>query len=195
VLGNNLDIATLAKEYESGGAIGISVLTEPNYFGGSLENLAKVKASVALPVLRKDFIIDKYQVHESVAHDADSILLIVSCLGDKLQDFLALTYELGLEALVECHSSQEVEEALEAGARIIGINNRDLETMKVDLTRTEELAPGVPDDVITVSESGIRGPDDVKRALEAGADVVLIGTALMRSGDVRRKVQSLVNAR
>lgn len=195
VLGNNFDIGTLAKEYESGGAIGVSVLTEPNYFGGSMENLAKVKTSVALPVLRKDFIIDKYQVHESVAHDADLILLIVSCLGDKLQDFLALTYELGLEALVECHSSQEIEKALEAGARIIGINNRDLETMKVDLTRTEDLAPSVPDNVIIVSESGIRGPDDVKRVLGAGADAILVGTALMRSDDVRRKVQSLVNAR
>lgn len=194
VLMDDLDVAGLAKECESGGAIGISVLTEPNYFGGSLKSLVEAKNSIGLPVLRKDFIVDEYQVHESVAHGADSILLIVSCLGDELQDFLALADGVGLEALVECHSNEEIENALEAGARIIGINNRDLKTMEVDLSRTEELAPRVPDDVTIVSESGIRSPDDVRRVLEAGADAVLVGAALMRSENVKQKVQLLVNA-
>lgn len=195
MLRSSPDVIALAKEYECGGAIGISVLTEPDYFGGSLENLTKVKTNVTLPVLRKDFIVDEYQVYESAAHNADSILLIVPCLDDKLQDFLVLACRLGLEALVECHSSQEIEEALEAGARMIGINNRDLETLKVDLTRTEELAPTLPDDVIIVSESGIHNPQDVRRVVDAGADAVLVGTAFMCSENVRRKVRSLVNAR
>jgi len=195
VLRGDLNVAGLAKECESGGAIGMSVLTEPDYFGGGLKNLIEVKNSVGLPVLRKDFIVDEYQVHESVAHGADSILLIVSCLGDRLKGFLALADRVGLEALVECHSKEEVENALEAGARIIGVNNRDLKTMEVNLSRTEELAPNLKGEVITVSESGIRGPDDVRRALEAGADAVLVGTALMRSNNVKQKVQSLVNAR
>ena len=191
VLRRDFDVITLAKAYESGGAIGISILTEPSYFGGSLENLIKVKESVGIPILRKDFIIDEYQVHESAAHGADSVLLIASCLSDDLKDFLVLTDDLGLEALVECHSEQEVEKAVEAGAEMIGINNRDLRTLEIDLNITKKLAKHVPDDRILVSESGVKSPEDVKFLLNAGASAVLVGTALIKAQDPKQKLIEL----
>lgn len=191
VLRKNLDVITLAKAFESGGAVGVSVLTEPSYFGGSLEDMIKARESVGLPVLRKDFIIDEYQVYESAAYGADSMLLIASCLGDELEDFLPLTAELGLEALVECHSEREIGKAVEAGAEMIGINNRNLRTLEVDLNITKELAKHVPDDKILVSESGIKSPEDVRFLLNAGASAVLVGTALMKAQDPKRKLMEL----
>lgn len=194
VLRRNLDVITLAEEYEEGGAIGLSVLTEPTYFGGSLEDLARVKKSVALPVLMKDFIIDEYQVHEGAAHEADAVLLIASCLGDELDDFLNLTDKLGLEALVECHSVRDIEKAVGAGARMIGINNRNLRTLEIDLNITKELAKHVPKDKILVSESGVKSPEDVRFLLKSGATAVLVGTALMKAGNPKRKLIELKGA-
>jgi indole-3-glycerol phosphate synthase len=194
ILKPDLNVGALAKVYESGGAVGISVLTEPKYFGGSLQNLVKVKESVELPILRKDFIIDEYQVHESVAYGADSLLLIVSCLGDELHKFLSLANNLGLEAVVECHSEPEIEKAVEAGAKLIGINNRDLKTLKIDLNITKKLAKYVPKDRILISESGIKGPEDVKFLLDAGAKAVLVGTLLMKASNPGQKLAELIRA-
>jgi indole-3-glycerol phosphate synthase len=191
VLRQNLDVSAQAKAYEAGGAVGISVLTEPEYFGGNLENLTNVRQNVTLPVLRKDFIIDDYQILESSSYGADAVLLIVSCLGDGLPDFIDLVEDIGLEALVECHSKAEVEKAVAAGATLIGVNNRDLDTMKIDLTLTKELAKYVPEDRILVSESGINTPDDVRFLLDSGARAVLIGTVLMKAENVEQKLMEL----
>ncbi len=194
VLKLDLDIAALAKAYDDGGAAGVSVLTEAKYFGGSLQNLITAKENARLPVLRKDFIVDEYQVYESAAYGADSLLLIVSCLGDELPRFLALANDLGLEAVVECHSRSEVEKAVEAGAKLIGINNRNLKTLEIDLNITKELAKYVPDDRILISESGIRGPEDVRFLLDAGAKAVLVGTALMKASNPSQKLAELIQA-
>lgn len=192
VLRQQLDVAALARAYERGGAVGISVLTEPEYFGGSLENLAEVKGGTRLPVLRKDFIIDEYQLHESVAYGADAVLLIVACLGDATEDFVRKAGGLRLEPMVECHSREEVELAVRAGAKLIGINNRNLKTLEVNLNITRELAPLAPKDRIVVSESGISGPAEIKSMLAAGARAVLVGTALMRAADPERELREMV---
>ena len=191
ILKQNLDVNAQAEAYEAGGAVGISVLTEPDYFGGNLENLTKVRQNVTLPVLRKDFIIDDYQILESSSYGADAVLLIVSCLGDGLPDFVDLVEDIGLEALVECHSRTEVEKAVSAGATLIGVNNRNLDTMKIDLNLTKELAKYVPEDRILVSESGINTPDDVRFLLDSGARAVLIGTVLMKAENVEQKLIEL----
>ena len=195
VLKPDPDVVALAKAYEAGGAVGISVLTESQYFGGSLRNLIEAKKVVGLPILRKDFIIDEYQIHESVAYGADSLLLIVSCLRDEFPKFLSLARDLGLEALVECHSRPEIERAVEAGAKLVGINNRDLRTLRVDLGVTKELAKYVPKDRIPISESGIEGPEDIRYLLGAGARAVLVGTVLMGAPNPRQKLAELVRAK
>lgn len=191
ILRQNLDVIAQAKSYEAGGAVGISVLTEPEYFGGNLENFIKVRQNVTLPVLRKDFIIDDYQILESMAYNADAVLLIVSCLGDRLPDFVDLVEDIGLEALVECHSRPEVEKAVTAGATLIGVNNRNLDTMEINLNLTKELAKYVLEDRILVSESGINTWDDVRFLLDSGAKAVLIGTALMKAENVEQKLMEL----
>jgi len=191
VLKAGLNVGAQAKAYEAGGAVGISVLTEPDYFGGNIENLTEVRQNVRLPVLQKDFIVDNYQIHESVSYGADVVLLIVSCLGDRLPDFLEFVRDHSLEALVECHSKSEVEKAVAAGATLIGINNRDLKTLKIDLNITKELAKHVPKDRILVSESGINTADDVRFLLGAGAKAVLVGTVLMRADDARQRLAEL----
>ena len=191
ILRQGLDVGAQAKAYEAGGAVGISVLTEPEYFGGDLEALIEVRQNVRLPVLRKDFIVDIYQVHESAAYGADAVLLIASCLRNMLPEFLGVANDLDLEALVECHSRTEVEKAVAAGAILIGINNRNLSTLKIDLKITKELAKYVPKDRILVSESGIKTPDDVRFLLDSGAKAVLVGTALMKAEDVKQKLMEL----
>ena len=191
ILRQNLDVSAQAKAYEAGGAVGISVLTEPDYFGGNLESLTRTRQNVTLPVLQKDFIIDDYQILESTAYGADAVLLIVSCLGDRLPDFIDLVEDIGLEALVECHSRTEVEKAVSSGATLIGINNRNLDTMKINLNLTKELAKYVPEDRILVSESGINTPDDVRFLLDSGARAVLIGTVLMKAENVEQKLIEL----
>ncbi len=194
VLRQHLDVTALAKEYRAGGAIAISVLTEPKYFGGNLDNLVKVKEEVNLPVLRKDFILDEYQIHESAAYGADSILLISSCVGNKLSDFLALAKDVGLEAIVECRNARDIKLAVDAGAKIIGINNRDLRTLRVDLGVTKRLAGYVPSDTILISESGIKTAEDIRFLIEAGAKAALIGTVLMHSKAPREMLQKFVQA-
>jgi len=191
VLRQGLDVGAQAMAYEAGGAVGISVLTEPEYFGGDLEDLIKIRQNVGLPVLRKDFIVDSYQIRESAAYGADAVLLIASCLRDMLPEFLEVANDLALEALVECRSMSEIEKAIDAGATLIGINNRDLNTLKINLKITKELAKYVPKDRILVSESGINTANDIRFLLDAGAKAVLVGTVLMKAEDVKQKLMEL----
>lgn len=184
VLSTDLDPAAQASAYEEGGASAISVLTERDHFDGSPADLRLVKQAVELPALRKDFIIHPAQVWESAALGADAILLIVAILDDgSLTRLLAEAGEAGLPALVEVHSAGEVDRAMEAGARIIGVNNRDLRTFEVSLTTAERLAALIGDQVTRVAESGINTPEDVSRMAEAGYHAVLVGESLVRSGD------------
>ncbi|MCI0432807.1 MAG: indole-3-glycerol phosphate synthase TrpC [Gemmatimonadetes bacterium] len=177
------DPVGVARGYESGGAAAVSVLTDGPWFGGSLADLAAVRAAVSLPVLRKDFVLDELQVWEARAAGADALLLIVRILdAEALQGLVELARELGMAALVEVHDEADMERALKAEAGIIGINNRDLATMRTDAAIAIRLAERVPGDRIAVSESGIRSAEDVARAGEAGLDAVLVGEHLMRSG-------------
>ncbi len=182
------DPVKTAEQMEKGGACAISVLTD-KYFNGSLYDLKKVKEAVAIPVLRKDFIVDEFQIHQSYGYGADAVLLIVFLLGEKTREFVKKTHELGMEALVEVHSEEELRIALDSGARLIGINNRDLGTLKIDLGTTEYLANKIPEDWITVSESGVDNREDLARIRRAGADAALIGTSIMESEDIEKKVR------
>ena len=176
--------AEVARRYADAGVAGISVLTDGPWFGGALADLASVAAAVDTPLLRKDFTIDEVQLYEARAHGASAVLLIARILDDdRLRDLRVLADELGLAALVEVHDEAEVDRALAAGARIVGVNNRDLATFDTDLARTVRLAPRVPADVLRVGESGIRTVGDVVRLADAGVTSVLVGEALMRSAD------------
>lgn len=189
------DAAALAGEYEAGGARCISVLTEPRYFGGSLEDLSAVRASVDVPVLRKDFVISSYQVHEARAYGADLVLLIVAALEQNVLIGLRERIEsLGMTALIEVHNEEEADRALEAGARVIGVNARNLRTMEVDRSVFERVAPGLPNNVVKIAESGVRGPHDLIRYAAAGADAVLVGEGLVRQKSPRDAVAELVTA-
>jgi indole-3-glycerol phosphate synthase len=177
------DPAETARAYELGGASAVSVLTDGDFFGGSLADLEAARKAVDLPILRKDFIVDEVQVWESRAAGADAVLLIVRILDDaELAGLIDLSRELAFGALVEVHDESDLERALRAGAGIVGINNRDLDRFVTDLGVTFRLGPMVPPDRVLVSESGIRTGEDVSRLGEAGADAVLIGEALMRGG-------------
>jgi len=179
-----LDPVALAERYAAGGARALSILTDASYFQGSLDDLSRVRAAVPLPCLRKDFVLDPIQVHEARASGADAILLIVRILGDgPLQELRLLTEELGMEALVEAHDAEEVERAVASGARILGINNRDLATFSTDLQVTLDLLGSVPPGVVLVSESGIRTAEDAARLAAEGVDAVLVGEALVRAPD------------
>jgi len=192
-LRSGLDPVQLARDYAAGGASAISVLTDGRFFGGSLADLAAVRASVGLPLLRKDFIVDEYQIYESRVHQADAVLLITRILSEpQLRDYLALTRSLGLAALTEVHDEAELDRALTAGASIIGINNRNLADFTVSLETTERLAPRVPPDKIVVAESGIFTSSDVARVARAGVRAVLVGEALVRASDVKAKISELV---
>lgn len=174
----------LAAGYRRGGARAISVLTEEDHFRGSVADLRAVRQAVDLPVLRKDFIIDRWQLFETRLLPADAVLLIAALLpGKQLAEFLKICQALELDALVETHSAEEVKRALTAGAKIIGINNRDLHTFKIDLALTERLAGLIPPGVLLVSESGLTTTSDVSRAASAGAKAVLVGEALVRAAD------------
>ncbi len=175
------DPRIIAQEYAGNGAAAISVLTDEKYFDGQCFDLRRARRYMPLPIMRKDFIIDPYQIYEARYWLADAVLLIVRILDQtQLRDLLWLCRELGMEALVETHDEREIERALDADARIIGINNRDLATLKVDLSTTMRLARYVPLDRVLVTESGINTREDVERLAEAGIDAALIGTALMR---------------
>ena len=179
----DLDIVETARAYQAAGAAAISVITDKRWFGGSLDILRQVRRVVSVPVLCKDFLIDPIQVDAARAAGADACLLIVAALpGDKLRYMLEHVYGLGMQALVEVHDAHEVERAVEAGSAIIGVNNRDLRTFDVDLTTAENLLPLIPDVRVRVAESGMHGPGDVTRMLRAGADGVLVGTALVKAG-------------
>lgn len=183
----------LGAIYEQCGARAISVLTDEKYFKGTLEDLKSVHDHVRVPCIRKEFIIDPYQVYEARAHGADAILLIVRILDDaQLRDYLALARSLGMGVLVETHSAPEIERALASGAHIIGINNRDLDTLKMDLNTTLELKRLVPGGHVLVSESGIHTRDHVKRLEDGGVDAILVGESLLTSNDIRAKIQELL---
>ncbi len=188
----DFDPVGLARTYEQAGAAAISVLTETKYFMGSLDYLTAVKNAVRVPVLRKDFMFDPYQVYEAAAAGADALLLIAAILDDtQLQELHGLATELGLGCLVEVHNETEMARATKAGAAIIGINNRDLATFEVDLGVTGRLAASAPAGAVIVSESGIRTRDDILRMKESGADAVLIGETLVTSGDVPGTIRKL----
>ncbi|MDI6642628.1 MAG: indole-3-glycerol phosphate synthase TrpC [Candidatus Hodarchaeaceae archaeon] len=189
------DVLEVARAMLRGGAISLSVLTEPKYFKGDPSFLREVRKVAEVPLLCKDFIVDEYQLYEATELGADVVLLITKALGRELPRFMGLAEKLGMESLVEVTSEDEIGLAVSAGAELMGVNNRDLETLEVDLDRTVRLAPLVPDDVTLVSESGITSPADVRRMLDAGADAVLVGTALMKAKNIEQKVRSLVNAR
>ncbi|OBI50954.1 indole-3-glycerol phosphate synthase [Mycobacterium kyorinense] len=189
------DPAALARTYEDGGARIISVLTEQRRFHGSLADLDAVRAAVSVPVLRKDFVVGPYQIHEARAHGADMLLLIVAALEQSaLVSMLERTESLGMTALVEVHTEEEADRALKAGARVIGVNARDLMTLKVDRDCFARIAPGLPSDVIRIAESGVRGTADLLAYAGAGADAVLVGEGLVTSGDPRAAVADLVTA-
>jgi len=196
VLSANFDPALIASQYRDGGAAAISVLTDRDFFQGSLADLETVRAAVDVPVLRKDFTIDEYQVLEAAAHGADAILLIAAILNARqMRDFREAAGRYGMAALVEVHDARELARALESGAEIIGVNNRDLRTFDVRLETSFDLVGTIPAQTLKISESGIRNGEDVKRLSEAGFDAFLVGEHLMRSANVEAAIRDLVDVR
>jgi indole-3-glycerol phosphate synthase len=193
ILTSNFSPTKLARTYAEGGAAAISVLTEANYFGGNIEHLAAIKEAVGLPLLRKDFIFDPYQVYESRAYGADALLLIAAILSQgQLKELISLSHSVGLKCLVEVHNEGEVERAVFSAAEIIGINNRDLNGFSVDINTTRRLRPLVPKGKIVVSESGIKSKRDIEKLGKWGVDAVLVGEALVTASDVRAKMKELL---
>ncbi|MBK5308011.1 MAG: indole-3-glycerol phosphate synthase TrpC [Frankiaceae bacterium] len=189
------DPAGLAADYEAGGAAVISVLTEQRRFGGTLADLDAVRARVDVPLLRKDFVVSSYQVWEARAHGADLVLLIVAALEQNaLVSLVERTESLGMTALVEVHDEAELARALDAGARVVGVNARDLKTLEVDRSVFGRLAPAIPDGVVKVAESGVRGPHDLLAYAAHGADAVLVGEGVVTGGNPRQAVADLVTA-
>jgi indole-3-glycerol phosphate synthase len=197
---SDFDAVACARAYAAAGAAALSVLTDEHYFGGCLEDLEKVRGAVELPLLRKDFVVDSYQIDEARLHGADAVLLIAAAfrgsgVGSASPEDLAALREhalgLGLDVLVEVHDESELAAALAAGADLLGINNRDLRSFEVDLATTERLATAVPEGVVLVAESGIFNPDDVARLEAAGAHAFLVGEALMREADVGAALRRL----
>ena len=189
------DPAALAADYEAGGAAVISVLTEQRRFGGTLADLDAVRAQVDVPVLRKDFVVSSYQVWEARAHGADLVLLIVAALEQNaLVSLVERTESLGMTALVEVHDEGELARALDAGARVVGVNARDLRTLEVDRNVFGRLAPQIPEGVVKVAESGVRGPHDLLAYAAHGADAVLVGEGVVAGGNPRQAVADLVTA-
>jgi len=193
VIREDFDPIAIARVYEEAGASCLSVLTEKKFFQGDLSYLGLIRKAVALPLLRKDFIIDEYQLFEARAAGADAVLLIAACLETRqMQDYLGIAHALGLDVLVESHTYQELDKSLRAGAMLVGINNRDLKTFTVSLQTTLDLLKDIPDDRTVVSESGIRNRDDVVKLRQAGVDAVLVGESLMREKDIGTKVKELL---
>ena len=194
VIRPDFDPTRIAQIYADNGAAAVSVLTEARYFMGSLDHLADIrKALQKLPLLRKDFIVDPYQVYESRAYGADALLLIAAILtSDTLKELLDLSHELSMGCLVEVHNEVEIEIALNIGAKMLGINNRDLKTFEVDLTTTERLRPLIPLDKIVVSESGIKDRSDIDRLRASGINAVLVGEALMSAPNIAARMRDLL---
>ena len=185
------DAGATAATYHAAGARALSVLTEPDHFGGAIADLKIARDSVPIPALRKDFIVDPYQIAESRLAGADAILLIVAALGARTADYLSRAAAAGLDALVEVHDEAELDVALDAGAEIIGVNNRNLTDLSVDLRVFERLAARIPSAVVKVAESGVETRADARRMRDAGADALLVGTALMTAPDPTAKMQEL----
>jgi indole-3-glycerol phosphate synthase len=191
----DLSPADVACHYAAAGAAALSVLTEPESFGGRLEHLVEARASVPLPVLRKDFVVGEWQLWEARAAGADAALLIVAALpGGELRQLLATAREAGLEALVEVHDRAELDHALAAGATLVGVNNRDLRTLEVRLETSLALVPAIPDEVVAVAESGLRTGEDLRRLRDAGFDAFLVGESLMASPDPGAALRGMIEA-
>lgn len=189
------DPVWLAKIYASGGASAISILTDARHFQGSLEHLRDVREAVDLPLLRKDFTFDPYHIYEARAAGADAILLIASVLAvSQMKDLMALTHELGMNALVEVHSEAELEKVLTINPRIIGVNNRNLQTFEVDFENTARVRAMIPENIVTVGESGLKTDDDVVTMRKIGVDAILVGETLVKSRYPRNVVEGLVAA-
>ena len=192
IIAENFPYLAIAKEYENAGATAISVLTEPKYFKGSDRYLTEIREVVACPLLRKDFIVDSFQIEQSARLGADAILLICAILTpEQISEYIIKADSLGLSCLVEAHDKKEVQAALAAGARVIGVNNRDLKTFEVDTKNSVRLRQFVPHDVIFVSESGIHTHEDVKVLRQNGVDAVLVGETLMRATDKKAALAEL----
>ena len=194
IICKDFDPVKIAKEYEAAGASCLSVLTDEKFFQGSLDYLRQIRAAVKIPLLRKDFIIDERQILEAIEWGADAILLIVAILTDEqLQKFHSLATEAGLAVLVEVHDEAELERALKISPALIGVNNRDLKTFKVDLATTEKLAKKMGAGKILVAESGIHTRADVERLKKCGAKAILVGESLIKNGDIKSKVRELMS--
>jgi indole-3-glycerol phosphate synthase len=188
------DPAELALRYQAGGATAVSVLTEGRKFGGSLADLDAVRSAINIPILRKDFMVDDYQIFESRAHGADIVLLIVAALSDlQLSEFYAIAKSLGMQVLVETHTLEEVERALSLDPEIIGVNARDLTTLKIDLGAFDKLAKAIPAGKIKVAESGISSVAEVISYRKSGAEAILVGEALVKDGDPAQMIQNFIN--
>ncbi|RKY39443.1 MAG: indole-3-glycerol phosphate synthase TrpC [Candidatus Omnitrophota bacterium] len=183
----------IARIYEQEGAKAISVLTEEEFFGGSLSYLKEIKEAISLPILCKDFIIDEYQIYQSVFYGADAVLLISRLLSEReIKRFLNLCEEFGIEALVEVHNEQDIKKLVSTSAKIIGINNRDLDTLQVNIKTTENLIHLIPPDKLIVSESGIRKKEDIRYLRDLGVDAVLIGEAFLQAKDIVRRIREMM---
>jgi len=195
VIREDFNPVEIARTYEDNGASAISVLTDEKFFQGSLQYLINVKSAVALPVLRKDFTVDEYQIYESRAAGADAVLLIAAALTDEeLIRFYEIATDLGMGCLVEVHDAREMDRASAAGAELVGVNNRDLRTFHVDISTSVELFPRAPEGAVLVSESGIHSRDDMIVLATSGAHAVLIGESLMRAGDIGAKLRELMSS-
>ena len=196
IIREDFDPVKIAKTYTRNGASAISVLTDHEFFGGNLSYLSKIRNAVELPLLRKDFTIDEYHIYQARVAGADAVLLIVAILTpEQLREFIGVAHHLNLTALVEVHTQPEVDIALDVGAEIIGINNRDLKTFHTDIATSFQLRKSIPDDKIVVSESGIYTREDVMKLGEADIDAILVGESLMRSADIGVKVRELLGSK
>ncbi len=192
VIAEEFPYVRIAREYEEAGADCISVLTEPKWFLGEGQYLKEIAGAVSIPCIRKDFVVDEYMIYEAALLKACAVLLICAILDEKsIRQYISICDSLGLSALVEAHDEEEVRMALSCGARMIGVNNRNLKDFSVDTDNSMKLRSLIPDDVIFVSESGVKTADDVKRLYDAGADAVLVGETLMRSDDKKKKLMEL----
>ena len=191
----DFDHMGIAADYEASGLVdAVSVLTESKYFQGRLDFIKEIKTITTIPLLRKDFIFDEYQIYESYCAEADALLLIAAALEpEQLKHLLEITHSIGLQALVETHSREEIETALLAGAKIIGINARDLKTFEIHKDLFSQLAPLLPKNSIKVAESGLENKNDIKKAYDAGANAVLIGTSIMKAKNIKEKIHELLS--
>ena len=192
IIAEDFPYLDIALSYEKAGADAISVLTEPKWFLGRDEYLSEIASQVSIPCLRKDFVVDEYMIYEAAVLGASAVLLICSILSvSEIKRYIGICDELGLSALVEAHDEAEVKMAIEAGARIIGVNNRNLKDFSVDTENSKRLRALIPNDVLFVSESGVKGPEDIKKIKDMGADAALVGETLMRAADKSRKLKEL----